>query len=57
MRVGFSNGDTIRAINGFEIASPDKALELYTKLRNVDQLTFDLVRRGQPMFLTIKITK
>ncbi len=56
-KLGFSNGDTIRAINGFEIASVDKALELYAKLKDPEQLTFDVWRRGQPLILTLQITK
>lgn len=56
-KLGFSNGDTIHAINGFEIASPDKALEVYTKLKDTEHVTFELTRRGRPVVLTIKITK
>lgn len=56
-RLGFQNGDTIRAINGYELTSPDKALELYTKLRDANELTFDLWRRGKPVLLNIEITK
>jgi S1-C subfamily serine protease len=54
-KLGFLNGDTIVAVNGYEITSPDKALEVYTKLRSVDQLTFDIERRGQPTMLTVTI--
>jgi S1-C subfamily serine protease len=56
-RLGFQNGDTIRAINGYEMTSPDKALELYTKARNANDLTFDLWRRGRSVMLNIEITK
>jgi S1-C subfamily serine protease len=56
-RLGFQNGDTIRAINGYEMTSPDKALELYTKARNANDLTFDLWRRGKSVMLNIEITK
>lgn len=54
-RLGFQNGDKVRAVNGFELTSPDKALELYTKLRSTNELTIDLDRRGDPKILTITI--
>jgi type II secretory pathway component PulC len=56
-RFGFMNGDTISAINGENLTSADKALELYTKLRSATELSFNVVRRGQPLQLTITITK
>jgi type II secretory pathway component PulC len=56
-RLGFHNGDTIHSINGFELTSADKALEVYTKLRDATSLTFELSRRGKPVELNIEITK
>jgi S1-C subfamily serine protease len=56
-KVGFANGDTVHSINGYELDTPDKALEVYTKLRDATSLTFDLTRRGKPVLLTIEITK
>ena len=46
--IGMSNGDTIHAINGARIDTPDKALEVYTKVRNASHLTISFSRRGQP---------
>jgi S1-C subfamily serine protease len=54
-KLGFQNGDTILAINGYELTSPDKALEIYTKLKSVDSLTFDIERRGSPVMETITV--
>lgn len=54
-RLGFDNGDTIETINGFDMTSPEKALELYTRLRSAAQLTVRIVRRGQPLTLTYEI--
>jgi hypothetical protein len=48
-RLGITNGDTIHTINGQDITTPDKALEVYTKLRNADRLSVTLTRRGQPL--------
>ena len=56
-KLGFANGDTIHSINGFELTSADKALEVYTKLRDAKSLTFELSRRGKPVELNIEITK
>jgi len=49
--IGLQNGDVISAINGLEMTSPDKALEVYTKLRSASHLSVGLERNGQ------KITK
>lgn len=54
-QLGFNNGDTILRINGMEFNTPDKAVEVYTKLREVSTLVFDISRRGQALQLTIKI--
>jgi type II secretory pathway component PulC len=56
-RLGFTNGDTIQEINGTEITSADKALELYTSLSKTDEVKVTITRRGNPMQLTITITK
>jgi hypothetical protein len=53
--IGFANGDRIIAVNGMELSSPDKALEMYTKLRDATDFAVDIERRGQPMTITIKI--
>ena len=45
--IGVENGDVIQRINGFEINSPDKALEVYQKLRESSHITIDIERNGQ----------
>jgi general secretion pathway protein C len=47
--IGMENGDVIQRINGFEINSPDKALEVYQKLRNSSHITIELERNGRPV--------
>lgn len=54
-KLGFSNGDTIISVNGFELTSADKALEVYTKLREAKHLEIALLRRGKPVKLTFRI--
>ncbi|HET7753871.1 MAG TPA: type II secretion system protein GspC [Anaeromyxobacteraceae bacterium] len=45
--IGVENGDVIQRINGYEINSPDKALEVYQKLRESSHITIELERNGR----------
>lgn len=54
-RLGVQNGDMLRTINGYDMSSPDSALEAYARLRNADHLTLSVVRRGQPMTIDYNI--
>lgn len=49
--IGMQNGDIISSINGLEITSPEKALEVYAKLKSASHLSLGMERNGQ------KITK
>jgi general secretion pathway protein C len=53
-KLGLTNGDTLTSINGFELNSADKALEVYTKLREATSLELEVLRRGKPV--TLKYT-
>jgi general secretion pathway protein C len=46
-KIGMQNGDVISAINGLEITSPEKALEVYAKLKSASHLSVGLERNGQ----------
>jgi len=48
-KIGMQNGDVIQKINGYEMNSPDKALEIYQKLKDATTVSIDLQRRGQNM--------
>jgi general secretion pathway protein C len=50
-KIGMQNGDVITSINGLEITSPEKALEVYAKLKSASHLSLGLERNGQ------KVTK
>jgi general secretion pathway protein C len=50
-KIGLMNGDTINQINGFELTTPDKALEVYTKVRSANNLSVKVTRRGKPVTL------
>ena len=54
-RLGLQNGDTLAKVNGFSLDSADKALEVYTKLREATSLSVELVRRGKPITLLYSI--
>ena len=54
-KLGLSNGDTLTSINGFELNSADKALEVYTKLRDARSLELEVTRRGKPVTLKYSI--
>jgi general secretion pathway protein C len=46
--LGIENGDTITGINGMELTTAEKALEVYAKLRDATSLELSLIRRGKP---------
>ena len=54
-KLGLTNGDTLTSINGFELNSADRALEVYTKLREATALELEVTRRGKPVTLKYSI--
>jgi len=46
-KIGIQNGDVIQRINGFDMNSPDKALEAYTKLKAANAIDMQVERNGQ----------
>jgi len=53
--LGMQNGDRLEKINGFDMTSPEKALEAYARLRTADHLTVSVNRKGQEMNLDYNI--
>jgi general secretion pathway protein C len=53
--LGLQNGDRLESINGFNMASPEKALEAYARLRTASNLNVKVSRRGQPMSIDYRI--
>jgi general secretion pathway protein C len=53
--LGMENGDRLQTINGFDMASPEKALEAYARLRTADKLVVQVNRRGQAVNLDYNI--
>jgi hypothetical protein len=54
-KLGLMNGDTLRRVNGQELATADKALEVYTQVREAKSLVVDIERRGKPITLTYTV--
>jgi general secretion pathway protein C len=53
--LGMENGDRLEKINGFDMTSPEKALEAYARLRTADHLTISMNRKGQEMNIDYNI--
>jgi general secretion pathway protein C len=45
--LGIENGDVVQRVNGYEVDSPDKLLELYQRLGSATQVTVELSRAGR----------
>lgn len=54
-KIGLQNADLIKAINGLDMSTPDKALEAYTKLKSASHLTVMVERGGQNVTLDYQI--
>ncbi len=54
-KIGIQNGDVIRRINGFEINSPDKALEVYSKLKEAGRIEIEVDRNGSSVRKTYNV--
>lgn len=56
-RLLFRNGDLVRSVGGYDISSPEKALEAYSKLRTMTKITVEIERTGQPLTLTYQVER
>ncbi len=48
-KIGVQNGDVIRRINGFDLNSPEKALEVYSKMKDAARIEIEIERNGAPI--------
>ncbi len=53
--LGLQNGDRLETLNGFNMASPEKALEAYARLRTASNLNVKVNRRGAPVSIDLHI--
>ena len=54
-RLGVRNGDMLRTINGFNMTSPDTALEAYSVLRTANKLTLAVKRQNNEVTIEYNI--
>lgn len=52
-RAGLCNGDIVLSVDGMSLSSPDKALEIYSKLKGARQAVLRLRRNGAEGDLTV----
>jgi general secretion pathway protein C len=53
--LGLQSGDRLETVNGFNVASPESALEAYARVRTADDLVVRVTRQGRPMSIVLKI--
>jgi general secretion pathway protein C len=53
--IGLQSGDLLRRINGEEIDTPNKAIQLFEQLRNSNSIAIDVVRRGKKVTMNYSI--
>lgn len=54
-KIGLQNGDVIGRINGYDMSSPDKALEVYNKIKDAKEISVEMNRRGQKQTMQYNI--
>lgn len=54
-KIGLQNGDVLKTANGSNFDSPEKALEVYGKLKSASNLTMAIERRGELTTLDYQI--
>jgi len=53
--IGIRSGDVLMQVNGQELSTTGKALELFNQLQNSSNITIDIMRNGQKHSLVYKI--
>ncbi|HEX8789418.1 MAG TPA: hypothetical protein VF765_00600 [Polyangiaceae bacterium] len=53
--LGFRDGDALESINGFDLSTPERALEAYARLRTADYLEARVRRAGRIVTLRYRI--
>ncbi len=54
-KIGVQNGDVIKRINGYELNSPEKALEVYSKLKEASRIDIEVERNGATVRKTYNV--
>jgi general secretion pathway protein C len=45
--IGLKNGDILKRVNGYELTSPERAVQVLTALKGQTSFKIDIVRGGQ----------
>ena len=56
-KIGLEKMDVLTRINGYDLDSPEKALQLFGKLRTADQFTIDLKRGDRSVTLDYSVVR
>jgi general secretion pathway protein C len=54
-KIGIQNGDVIKRINGYDLNSPEKALEIYSKLKEAARIDIEVERNGASVRKTYNV--
>ena len=54
-QLGLRVGDVVTRVNGVELNSPEKALQIFQQLREARRLSVDLTRGGKPLSLQFEV--
>lgn len=54
-KIGIQNGDVIKRINGYDLNSPEKALEIYSKLKEAQRIDIEIERNGASVRKTYNV--
>lgn len=54
-KIGIQNGDVIKRINGYDLNSPEKALEIYSKLKEASRIDIEVERNGSVLRKTYNV--
>lgn len=54
-RAGFEDGDVITTVNGMSVSSPDKALSVYSTIKDAERVTFAVERKATPGEITVLV--
>lgn len=54
-KIGVQNGDVLKRINGYDLNSPEKALEVYSKLKEAARIDIEIDRNGSTVRKTYNV--
>lgn len=54
-KIGVQNGDVLKRINGYDLNSPEKALEIYSKLKEASRIDIEIERNGATVRKTYNV--